>query len=491
MTTTPVTPLFRADGWHGWIALVFGLGATAMAAAFVSIQWSLFIVGALIVFLLSMAEWEPFFLLIILILPVSWRLQADQPVKDVQACIHLLVALGYYFGRLLRGQFSFHDFWRHPLSRGSLFFLGAAYFSSVLGSGGWTHLSARAIFFFTSYVAFYFFMVNWIRSSERMTRVVLCLITSLIFIGAFAIYQQISGGYSALWYLLNPPDENPFVAIDRTPSFFNYSNTLGGYLGLTLPLALACFISGDRRWRALAGWSLGFGLVALTLSQSRGAIVAFWCVLAFAIVFFVQSWRKRLVLFCGSGMLAVGFYLAARVWNPGHFGDLDTLSAASRLFLWDVALQMFVGSPIFGVGIGNFLGLYGAYLQNISWIPPMLLGTHNIYIQMLSETGIVGFFSFFLLVYLAIREATRQLRSKSSSLVTQVLGFGVLGAILATLTHGFVDYLLDFSGVGTVFWALLGMLAANAYLRPKSVPSAGVSNSPLPPVGELSLKTGA
>lgn len=471
MATTQVTTELPADMQHSWIALALGIGAAALVAAFISIHWSLIIVGALTVFILSMAEWEPFFLAIIFLLPVSWRLQSDLPVKDVQAGIHLLIVMGYFFGQFLRGQFRAIEFWRYPLSRASLLFLGAVLVSSQFGTEGWTHLSVRAIFFLMSFVGFYFVISSWIQSAQRMARVLTGLLTSMVFLGTFAIYQQIAGGYSSLWLFLNPLDENSAPWNGRSTSFAGYSNTLGGYIVLVLPLAMASFALGNQKWRKLGGWSLGLGVAGLVLSQSRGAMVAFGFVAVLAVSLYVRSWPKRILLLGGLTSFAVLLYLVASIWNPEHFAQLDEYSAATRVLLWSLALQMFAASPIVGVGFGNFQGMYGDYLQNISWIPAMVFGTHNIYLQMLSETGLLGFTAFSLLLIRAIKEAIRQMRV-SPSFLAQVLGFGVVGAILAMLVHGFVDYTLGFAEVGTFFWMLLALLTVNARLLTSAATSS-------------------
>lgn len=463
MVTTPTTTQLPTDIQRGWIVPALGIGAGVLAAAFISIHWTLIIIGGLTVFFLSMFEWEPFFLLIIFLLPVSWRLQSDLPVKDVQAAIHLLVVMGYFFGRFLRGQFRAAEFWHDSLGRASLLFLGAVLVSAQFGSEGWTHLSLRAIFFLLSFIGFYFVISSWIQSAQRLGRALIALLMSMAFQGAFAIYQQVAGGYSSLWLFLNPLDENSAPWNGRSPSFAGYSNSFGGYLVLVLPLAIACFALGNQKWRKLGGWSLGLGLAGLALSQSRGAIVAFGFVAVLAVGFYVRSWPKRFLLVGSLAAIAGVIYLAARIWNPEHFAQLDDYSAATRVLLWSLAARMFAASPIVGVGFGNFQGMYGDYLKNISWIPAMVFGTHNIYLQMLSETGLLGFTAFFFLLIRAIKEAIRQIRV-SRGFLAQVLGFGVIGAILALLVHGCVDYTLGFAEVGTLFWMLLALLTVNGRL---------------------------
>ena len=132
-----------------------------------------------------------------------------------------------------------------------------------------------------------------------------------------------------------------------------------------------------------------------------------------------------------------------------------------------------------GVGWGNFVLLYGSDLSSFSaLIPPGVFEVHNIYLQLLAETGLVGFVAFFYLVVQSWRQARRQLRS-SLDFLDAALAFGVLGALLSVLVHGFVDFLFQVSPqFGTLFWVLLALLVASAELQGKSaVGRLGVSGA--------------
>jgi O-antigen ligase len=59
---------------------------------------------------------------------------------------------------------------------------------------------------------------------------------------------------------------------------------------------------------------------------------------------------------------------------------------SGRLFLWEIAIQIFLKNPIFGIGYGGFM-MNSYSLTGIA----IYAGVHNDYLQWLAEGGIIGF----------------------------------------------------------------------------------------------------
>jgi len=301
--------------------------------------------------------------------------------------------------------------------------------------------------------------------------VLLTLLYSTVVVSAFGIFQQLIGGYTSFWIYLYPPTENFVEWTGRASSFLNYPNTLAGYLNLILPFALACIICGTRKWKVLGSWTFGMGTIALFSTQSLGGLMGFGGFVVLAIFCFVRDWKRRALLLAGFCALVVGFYTAKEILNPAHEGAVFGYDQAARFLLWGVAFELFTNSPIIGAGWGNFVGLYGSYLSSFaSWLPPGVYAVHNIYLQLLAETGIAGFTIFFGFFYKTIRQAFRQLRS-STDFINRALAFGVVGALLAILIHGFVDFLFQVGPqFGAAFWTLLALFVASGRLQPSNSP---------------------
>lgn len=461
----------KPPSWGGVVLL--GGFAAILAALFVVADWSAALFGALVVVAFSAVESEPFLLLIIFLLPIGWFARINLPLGgdaarlDVPSAARLLVVGGFFVGRFWRGGIRLRELLKPQLTRASLLLLAAALASLVLGTNGVTYGSLKANVRLISYVGFYFFILSWVNSRKRLRMVVVMILASTILVALFGILQEIVGDYTSLWNYLNPPEDWFLPMEGRVPSFLNYSTTLAGYLNLVLPFALACYILVKGGvLEKLSAWTLGLGLLSLAFTQTRAAMVGFGCVIVLAILYFCQSWKRRLIFLFGLLALGAGAAVLASVLSPNHFalnanGGQDIVT---RLMLWTTAVRLFITSPVFGVGYGNYVELYGSYIS-VSWIPKGILGVHNTYLQFLTETGLVGFTAFAFLIFRAARQAFHQMYLSISGF-DRALAFGTLGAILTILVQGCVDFLFGVSSqFGTLFWMWLGLLVVSARIH--------------------------
>ena len=149
--------------------------------------------------------------------------------------------------------------------------------------------------------------------------------------------------------------------------------------------------------------------LASTLSRTGFALLP---VLAGLIIFQPNSENKTKLLYFlwGIGILFIlvpdnALIIAGSNILPSILQGTDTLGTRYRI--WEAGLKIFLDYPITGVGIGQFF----LYVHNygISGIPNYSnLSTHNLYIQLLSETGIVGTLIFLSAIFVAIKTALRK-----------------------------------------------------------------------------------
>lgn len=140
--------------------------------------------------------------------------------------------------------------------------------------------------------------------------------------------------------------------------------------------------------------ALGVIAVAMLLTGSRGGLIA-TAVALLASFFLIGEHRLRLgavVAIClGVGTIFVATSSGGSLERVREFDPTGT----GRVDLWDVAVEMWEDNPIIGVGYANFPTESPQYLlrpgeRSASFIIDEPKETHNAYLGLLAENGIVG-----------------------------------------------------------------------------------------------------
>jgi putative inorganic carbon (HCO3(-)) transporter len=158
-------------------------------------------------------------------------------------------------------------------------------------------------------------------------------------------------------------------------------------------------------------------------------------------------------------VVTVACVLAAAV--AGFFfqrlAEIDDSTAVSRLAIWGAAFSVFARAPVLGAGFGNLRTTLGGLLG----LPESWAGdAHNLYLELLAETGIVGLVLFLFLIAVALLAALRQYRNSRDE-CGRIVAVAVFAAIVGVLVHGTVDYLFHTTPqVAALFFCLLGLLGS-------------------------------
>lgn len=181
------------------------------------------------------------------------------------------------------------------------------------------------------------------------------------------------------------------------------------------------------KWYAYIIPMTGFTLGAL-FSFSRGPLIG--GLIAFIAVLFSDNKFSSKVRNLLTGLIVIGF-LAGIVYNimPEQFlsryGVIPT--DEERVGIWDSSLAAWKDAPYFGWGVGSWNEVYPRYSSVNIDAPRTSSDAHNIFLQVLVETGVIG--EFFLLLFIFIL-LIKVIQSRSFELL------GLLGFILVV---GFVD----------------------------------------------------
>ena len=222
--------------------------------------------------------------------------------------------------------------------------------------------------------------------------------------------------------------------------------------------------------RVLWTATLVFYSISMCLCFSRGVWLAFVLAMGFLLIQRSEGLRSKKVLIGGGIVLFFLILLSIPQVSSLLVARVDTIfslrygSNRERLLRWGTAIAMFLHNPILGAGYGSFAFSYINDPAILGANSRYGMGAHSEYLQVLAETGLIGFagwmwiiISFFLYGFRLIQKFSTL---ENSVPLWRSLVIGIMSAELALLIHFLVNNLVQSYIVGVPFWILMGLLPA-------------------------------
>lgn len=186
------------------------------------------------------------------------------------------------------------------------------------------------------------------------------------------------------------------------------NNNLAVGLLVTLPLMNYLRMrSSHRVVRAGILIVMALTLLSIVDSYSRGALLGLFGIGC------VMWWRSRSKI--GTAIVLVAAIgLAIMFMPPAYLDRMDTIfhyqqdaSAEGRIEIWKAATKLALAHPLTGAG---FMGPYTQWI--VDTVDPSVTArsTHDIFVEVWSETGFVSFFAWLGLIVVGIRNSFRLIR---------------------------------------------------------------------------------
>ncbi len=294
-------------------------------------------------------------------------------------------------------------------------------------------------------VLLYYLVINGIRDEQYIKWLLVCLIGSLCLLA----------GYEAGQVIWNPMPEKYSAMIAN--------KTLGGCLGMVIPLVISLTFFTFSSWKIKGGLivSLAIMIICLNLNSSRGAWLGDICALIFLGLFM----NRKILL--GLGVVIIislcllpkqQMYRVVNMVNPQYTANLE------RIYLWNSALSMIKEHPFLGHGPGSFQSLYPKYAPDVpeetkkKFYPPYTVGhAHNIFLHLSAEAGIFALLAISWL-FMAIFRWGWSVLKHTETQWSRILVLGLLACLIDFAVHGMVDYTLA-GKTGYLFWFYLGLVS--------------------------------
>lgn len=245
--------------------------------------------------------------------------------------------------------------------------------------------------------------------------------------------------------------QNSYINV-RVFSTFENPNLLAEYLLITIPISIAFIFYSKSNWKKLFFViTTGIMLLTIGLTYSRGG----WLGLVIAIITFLLLISvKTLLLLIPFGIIGILYLPASILQRLGTIGKLQDSSNFYRYNLWNMSLNIVKDFWISGIGIGYlpFMKISPFYLGSIS-----PYHTHNTFLQVAIETGIIGLMIFIGLIFTLIKTSiTVVLQTKSRFI--KIFTASYVSALLGLFIHGLVEHILYNPKIIITFWFIIGMI---------------------------------
>ncbi len=339
-----------------------------------------------------------------------------------------------------------------------LFIIGSSFFYSI-----YPYSSLTEIMRIFSYLLIFLVALNTL-SASRFLSIFKILV---IWVTILSIYGL------AEYFLKRVP------AVD---SVFAYHNNFACYLLLTLPLAIS--LGKERKFFF---WLGGFNFLVLLLTGARSS----WLVFLLSLLIFIPlvikylKWKwliiSLLVLVISLGLL---FTYDQTFRNSELTGRTKSLlspykvsSVQARFKYWQTSSEIIKENFPFGTGIQTFYQIYPKYKH-----PCFKTSTHhfahNDYLQLLSETGLLGLGAFIYLIFFYLYILFNIISKKREK---EPVFIGIAMGSVCFFLHSFLEFNIYIPALMVVFYLYFAFVGKESSLGVKNLTISAASKKFLYP----------
>ncbi|MCL2485313.1 MAG: O-antigen ligase family protein [Endomicrobia bacterium] len=226
-----------------------------------------------------------------------------------------------------------------------------------------------------------------------------------------------------------------------------YMTRVSGFLVAVLPLSFA-FWRSDRKIYYFTSFMIFFAVIMA--KSDWAALIA--CLIFAVFLFFARESIKYRAIFTVTPFLAGAGFFLYKLFQNSFF--------SVKFTLWQTAADIIKSNPIFGVGLGNYenVSLFYSTTENFD-----VSSAGNMFLQLIAETGIIGFTLFLCIVFVFFYFIIKKLKNTEE----KVLPFNVLIAVCAVLMFNFFETSLFYLTNLVVFFILLAYPLDVIDLKPR------------------------
>jgi len=341
-----------------------------------------------------------------------------------------------------------------PDAYGNPIFLSFIFFLLVMCSGLFVSIDKGLTLSYIKVIIKYFIvmaiMIKIIDNERRLDLLLSVFVACGIFMALSSIYNYASGQTTS---------HSGYTSSKAIASgIFGDPNDLALLFNSTLPFMLYIWVKAKKKLLPFIGVVCISTAVILTFS--RGGFLGL-CTLAIAFILLHARKHKKILVYIL--IIAWGFYVFSPPGYNERIGsiigwevDQETGDTGTRMDAWRAVLSKSLAEhPILGAGAG--CSIYIAFSSMSDW---HLI--HSTYIQIISETGLLGFLFYMLLFFLPYRQYRAYAKLENSSSDDDLLRYRMIlvsfcsyGATVIFLPQAYSPILTILVGIAIIQQGLI------------------------------------
>ncbi|MCR3759870.1 O-antigen ligase family protein [Clostridium felsineum] len=302
---------------------------------------------------------------------------------------------------------------------------------------------------FFSYIIMYIILSLGYKEEKNFKGFVFSFVASVTCTSIYGVFQKITG--------FGIPHQYDYkangVTMVRIAGVFGNPNTLAAFMILAV-FPIVMFAIFEKNLKKKAFYSILSVLVIYNavLTGSRNSLIGL--ALGFCVLALIYSVKLivPIVVLGGISMFIPQVMTRLKSINDKNLNE-------ARIKLWKTALKMIKEHPMSGVGNGNYVANYDAYVKKypeLRYADYSRFPVHNSYLKIGSELGAFGeifFIAAIINVFLKIYATYKKTNIK----LKKSFYLGFIASTVAFLFMNFSDNLLFVPAITSFFWMFVAM----------------------------------
>ncbi|MBO5715526.1 MAG: O-antigen ligase family protein [Clostridia bacterium] len=346
-------------------------------------------------------------------------------------------------------------------------------FGGIFGAGGANSFKMAEIYL--AFLLMYFLIVNmYIRKPGIYRGIKIMVICGFLVALVALAYMLLTGGiFKFQWLSWNPV----VLVLEKAKDMLVDRRAVGIYLVMIYPLALGqMLVTKSKFIKCLYLIAIGTIISSVMIS---GDVIVRWGIIIATVAFMLIYNFKSIWLVLGGALTFLGTMLVLphnNVADIKNFFLIPATDIETKKTIWEKTIGIVFDNFFTGIGVGeeSFLAVYyhDVPLENVP-----VTHSHNLFLQILVELGIVGFLIFVCVLFMFAQKCFVNTKSRNKRSRSRTMICAGYASILSACFMGFNLYIWSNYRAFLTFWIILALTVALTKVNDKENESERIVNN--------------